>query len=159
MVPPEPSGTKMPKPMSVTVTLVHGTILLPFKLMSFLYKRRPWIDENSEFARKLSQEAEKHGISLSIHPFYWSGANSVIHRYNAALRLSEKLRSERKEFPVSVQLVVAHSRGGNLALSAFQRIADLEPPPLLVTLATPFIQVIPSDVEKERKTLGHIIHG
>src|SRR5262249_27317480 len=119
------------------VTLVHGTQLIPVKRSAL------WSDSRSSFSKQLIALAEQFDADITVTPFNWRGANSIIRRDRAAESLAEFLRHEHGEFPDSIQIVIAHSHGGNLALRAFERLAKVQPLPLLVTLATPFMSITP----------------
>jgi hypothetical protein len=99
----------------------------------------------------LRSELLLKGFSTLITPFFWSGANSIVHRDRGAEALAKHLHEEHLLFPTSLQVVIAHSHGGNLALRALARLGDSIPSlPFLVTLATPFVSVVPVDIDPER---------
>src|SRR5262249_38423787 len=85
------------------------------------------------------------GISLTTTPFLWSGANSIIERYRASIKLAREIRRDRHLYPEAVQLIIAHSHGGNVALRALAQLAAAERLPFLVSLATPYLDVVPRD--------------
>ncbi|MGC2318534.1 MAG: hypothetical protein WA615_18900 [Bradyrhizobium sp.] len=98
--------------------------------------------------------AELHDISHKITPLLWSGENSIFVRDEAAHVLAEHLSAEHTEQPQATQLVIAHSHGGNIALRAFHHLQQRDASqssgadsanPLVVTLATPFIEVHQAD--------------
>jgi len=97
-----------------------------------------WFAEGSEFRTRLTAALSKHGLSVQISPFNWSGANSVRARDNAARMLSEHLRTKQSEHPGCKQVVIAHSHGGNVALRALDGIGDQI---FLITIATPFVEL------------------
>jgi hypothetical protein len=93
-------------------------------------------------------------IPHKITPLLWSGANSVFVRDKTAQRLAEHLSVEHAEHPQAIQLVIAHSHGGNIALGALHHLHQRDASqvggadtanPLVVTLATPFVEVHPAD--------------
>src|SRR5262249_17519058 len=68
--------------------------------------------------------------------------------------LAKHLVAEHAEHPQATQLVIAHSHGGNIALRALYLLRKRDasqfcgaelPTPLVVTLATPFLEVQPAD--------------
>jgi hypothetical protein len=137
----------------VRITLVHGTwgrLALPRPWRSG--KRTPfWFDQDSRFSEQLRSELQRNGFSPYITGFPWSGTNSIMHRDRGAEDLAKYLREEHLRFPMSLQVVIAHSHGGNLALRALVRLVDLAPTlPFLVTLATPFVSVVPADLDPKR---------
>ena len=83
-----------------------------------------------------------------------------MHRERAAERLADDLRCEHKDYLHSIQIVVAHSHGGNLALRAFDGLAK-NSLPLLVTLATPFVSVVatPLTAVRRQATTNVVLFG
>jgi hypothetical protein len=153
------------------ITLVHGTWprgLFP-RLSRFkkrvweLMRRQPsgppppfWFEEGSPFFARLNTELGD--IFHKITPLPWSGANSIFVRDKTAHRLAEHLSAEHAEHPQAAQLIIAHSHGGNIALRALHllhqpdgsRLCDADGAnPLVVTLATPFIEVQHADFGDE----------
>ena len=111
-----------------------------------------WFEDGSPFLARLS--AELHDIPHKITPLLWSGANSIFVRDEAAHVLAEHLSAEHTEHPQATQLVIAHSHGGNIALRALHHLQQRDASqacgadranPLVVTLATPFIEVHQAD--------------
>ena len=149
------------------ITLVHGTWprgLFPrfarFKKWVWeLIRRQPsgppppfWFEEGSLFLARLSTELGC--IPHKITPLLWSGANSIFVRDKTARCLAEHLSAEHDEHRQATQLVIAHSHGGNIALRALHLLhqpdgsrlcASDGANPLVVTLATPFIEVQHAD--------------
>jgi hypothetical protein len=149
------------------ITLLHGTWprglfprLARFKKRVWeLIRRKPsgppppfWFEEGSPFLARLSTELG--GIPHRITPLLWSGKNSIFVRDETAHRLAEHLSAEHAEHRQATQLVIAHSHGGNIALRALHhlhqpdgsRLCDSDGAnPLVVTLATPFIEVQHAD--------------
>jgi hypothetical protein len=110
-----------------------------------------WFEEGSPFFARLSDELGD--IPHKIAPLLWSGANSIFVRDKTAHVLAEHLSAEHAEHPQASQLIIAHSHGGNIALRAIhhlkQRKGSSSCPesanPLVVTMATPFVEVYPAD--------------
>ena len=150
------------------ITLVHGTWPRGLLPRIFLFKKRVWelarlqrpgppppfwFEEGSPFLTRLNTELGD--ISHKIWPLPWSGANKVFVRDETAHRLAEHLSAEHAERPQATQLVIAHSHGGNIALRALHHLrqrfdshlqgADAANP-LVVTLATPFIEIHQADL-------------
>ena len=136
------------------ITLVHGTWPHGFFRTFFWTPRRRhrsplWFEDGSPFLSRLSTEL--HDIPHKITPLLWSGANSIFVRDKAAHVLAEYLLAEHAEHPQATQLVIAHSHGGNVALRALHHLEQRDVSqscadsanPLVVTLATPFIEVHP----------------
>jgi hypothetical protein len=128
-------------PHQLLITLVHGTWG-----RAFFWRRPLWFEDGSLFFARLSKEL--HDIPHKITSLPWSGANSVFVRDKFAQVLAEQLATQHAENPQATQLVIAHSHGGNIALRALHRMqsdgADAVNP-LVVTLATPFVEVHPAD--------------
>jgi hypothetical protein len=115
-----------------------------------------WFEEGSPFLARLS--AELRDIPHKITRLLWSGENSISERDKIAHVLAEHLSAEHAEHPQATQLVIAHSHGGNIALHALYRLHQLDgsrlceadsATPLVVTLATPFIEVQHADFGPE----------
>jgi len=135
------------------ITLVHGTWGRGFFPRRQRQNRRPlWFEEGSPFLTRLSTELRD--IPHKITPLLWSGANSIFVRDETAQHLAEHLSAEHGDHPQATQLVIAHSHGGNIALRALHHLHQHDASrscgaesasPLVVTLATPFIEVQHAD--------------
>jgi hypothetical protein len=134
------------------ITTVHGTWGRGF-FAGQRQNRRPWFGEDSSFLDRLIEELGD--IPHKITPLLWSGANSIFVRDKTAHVLAEHLAAEHIQHPLATQLVIAHSHGGNIALRALYLLRKRDasrscgaklPTPLVVTLATPFIEVQPADL-------------
>jgi hypothetical protein len=149
------------------ITLVPGTWprglfprLFRFKqrVRELTRRRQPWepppfwFEEGSHFLARLS--AELHDLPHKITLLPWSGANSIRARDEAAHDLAKYLSAEHAEHPRATQLIIAHSHGGNVALHALH-LQERDAPrgygpddvnPLVVTLATPFIEIHRADL-------------
>jgi hypothetical protein len=101
-----------------------------------------WFDQGSVFRSSLHEQFEERAINafIEIHP--WSGENSIVERNGAATKLVERLREQKSRSPNSLQAIVAHSHGGNVALRAMHLMGDAGKYPIVVTIATPFLQVV-----------------
>jgi hypothetical protein len=131
------------------ITLVHGTWGRGFFPQRQRRDRPPfWFEEGSLFLARLSTELGD--IPHKVKPLLWSGANSIFERDKTAHALAEHLSTEHAEYPQAVQLAVAHSHGGNIALRALHHLQQRDSSqlggadaanPLVVTLATPFIEI------------------
>src|SRR5262245_5826526 len=133
------------------VTLVHGTwprggLRDVFPTLSHgRWPRDPkrlWFTDSSDFRDRLAGALGKYGFSTQISSFLWSGANSVRERDNAARELVEHIRATQLEHIDSVHVIVAHSHGGNVALRALDRLDATSGKVFLVTLATPFVEIL-----------------
>src|SRR5262249_26121263 len=154
------------------ITLVHGTWPLGFfrtffpRIVRFKQRVREltrhqrrgpppfWFEEGSHFLAHLTTELGD--ISYKIKPLRWTGENSIVKRDETAYVLAEHLSAEHAENPqAATQLVIAHSHGGNIALRALHHLHQRDayrscgaemPTPLVVTLATPFVEVHHADL-------------
>jgi len=143
------------------ITVVHGTWprgLFPkiarFKQwVRWLMRRKRlgpppfWFEEGSPFLARLS--TEPRDIPHKIKALPWCGANSIFIRDKIAVELAEDLSAEHAEHPQATQLIIAHSHGGNIALRALHHLKEHSVAqaanPLIVALATPFIEVQHAD--------------
>jgi len=137
------------------ITLVHGTwprnvwrdvFLTPFygKWPTRSFPRSLWFADGGEFGNRLCAGLSKCGISARISPFLWSGANSVREREKAAQELAEHIRAKQFDHPGSIQLVIAHSHGGNVALRALDQPSVTGDEIFITTIATPFVEILPT---------------
>jgi hypothetical protein len=136
------------------ITLVHGTWPQGFFRTFFWMPRRRhpsplWYEDGSPFLARLSTEL--HDISHKMRRLRWTGANSIRIRDETAQVLAEHLSVEHAEHPQATQLVIAHSHGGNIALRALHHLKQRDASqssaePLVVTLATPFVEVHHADL-------------
>jgi hypothetical protein len=107
--------------------------------------------KGSPFLARLG--AELGDIPHKITPLLWSGENSLYERDRTAHVLTERLSAEHAAHPQATQLVIAHSHGGNIALRALGHLKQCNTSgscaeranPLVVTLATPFVEVHHAD--------------
>lgn len=148
------------------ITLVHGTWGRGF----FPKREEPsarlgngtlWFEEGSPFLVRLNTELKD--ISHQSKALLWSGKNAIFEREKAAQVLAEYISTEHLDRPEATQLIIAHSHGGNIALRALQHLTTLDASkldgadraPLVVTLATPFIEIHEADLGN-RPTLVRI---
>jgi hypothetical protein len=148
--PQEPREAPMSTRPELLITLVHGTWgrgFLPWlRVSAGLF----WFENGSNFRAKLSNSLKERAIAHSIRPFLWSGANSIFHRDNAAYELAKHLAAERTANPHAMQMVIAHSHGGNVAFRAMHYLKSFKSShclnlqqchPLIATMATPFMEI------------------
>jgi hypothetical protein len=137
------------------ITLVHGTwprnvwrdvFLTPLygKWPTRSFPRSLWFADDSEFRNRLRAGLSKRGLSARISPFLWSGANSVRERDKAAQKLAEHIRAKQFDHPGSIQVVIAHSHGGNVALRALDQPGVTGDEVFITTIATPFVEILPT---------------
>ena len=93
---------------TLVVTLVHGTWAA----------NAAWLRADSVLCRSLL-EAFPDQV-LRFVPFRWSGHNSVSARFRAGQALAEKLSAMQREWPEARHVLVGHSHGGFVALSALR---------------------------------------
>jgi len=118
------------------VLLVHGT-----------WTKGAWTHAGSEFRARLASKLSTAGYDARIEAFPWSGGNSAQARESSDIFLAEHFRKheedDRSDRPC---LVIAHSHGGNVVVSAMRRRV-LEFPDtrfrLGVCMATPFLTKAP----------------
>ncbi len=141
------------------ITTVHGTWGRGFFPRRQQHNRQ-WFGEESPFLDRLI--AELGDIPHQITPLLWSGENSIFERDKTAHVLAERLSAEHAEHRQATQLVIAHSHGGNIALRALyllqkrdaSRLCGAEmPTPLVVTLATPFVEVQHADFRVDQTSI------
>lgn len=99
-----------------------------------------WFNDGSAFRERLNAELANKNIEVQIECVSWSGANSVLARAAAVPELRDLLCRKPQNSP---NVVIAHSHGGNIAMQAIGGMGAQGANVLLVTLATPFLKVIP----------------
>jgi len=122
------------------LTLVHGTwgrgVLCPSG-------DAPWTSDSSALCRSLR---DRLGPDLIFRRFRWSGANSHTARVKGAEELRDHLREGLECWPVATHIVIAHSHGGNVALSAMEASNLQERVAGVACVATPFISARERDI-------------
>jgi len=114
------------------VTLVHGTWLRGFLDLDSTI---PWYREKSDLCKELARQ------DTLIYRFSWSGANSVAARFKAATKLTEEVSPLLSKYATATHVIVAHSRGANVALLALQDSAIAARTASMVSLSAPFVRV------------------
>ncbi|MBO1906570.1 hypothetical protein KHP60_15995 [Microvirga sp. 3-52] len=102
-----------------------------------------WFEEGSGFCKDIIGQVNSPIVWV---PFSWSGNNSFLSRRTAAIELAERLRLWFRERPNARHIVIAHSHGGTVAISACNILANSDDPlPEIITLATPFTRIFIAD--------------
>jgi hypothetical protein len=105
----------------------------------------PWWQEDSAFAKLVSELSPAEDRPVKVEPFEWSGLNSEAARRAAGSALLAKLRD--LEARGETYSVVAHSHGGSVVswalLEAARRKIDLAGLHKWVTVGTPFVELRP----------------
>jgi hypothetical protein len=125
---------------NVVVTLVHGTwgrFRLPFS-------GPLWFETGSPFVQRLTEELQAVGLNSAISQFLWSGANSLLARSDAAIDLAGLLSKQERKHAGALQVIVGHSHGGSVCLLSLRQLWP-DSNPAVVTLATPFMEVVRSE--------------
>jgi hypothetical protein len=153
---PTSSSTITPAPPDrphkrLVVWLVHGTWprgVFSAKWPATSPTGRPiWSQSGSAFNDDLKDQLSAHGFDAEIVPYVWSGANSALERDEAARSLAIRLQEEADKGALNV--VVGHSHGGNVALTAAAQYVTKPIEILVATLATPFIDLHPKAAKGE----------
>ncbi|MGZ2257697.1 esterase/lipase family protein [Roseobacter sp. A03A-229] len=119
-----------PTDADASVFLVHGTFA----------RGAAWTQPGSPL-----RDAVARGVGgpVAFHNILWSGRNSVAARRAASDDLQQAVARSLKRHPDRRHLVVAHSHGGNIAMQALSRSADLRARCQLICLSTPFLVLRP----------------
>jgi pimeloyl-ACP methyl ester carboxylesterase len=112
---------------TLVVTLVHGTWA----------RNAAWLREDSLLCRAIL--AAFPDQVLRFVPFRWSGHNSVSARFRGAQTLAAKLGAMRREWPEARHVLIGHSHGGFVALSALRGATLDERICGVACLSTPFL--------------------
>ena len=112
---------------TLVVTLVHGTWAA----------NAAWLRADSVLCRSIL--AAFPDQVLRFVPFRWSGHNSVSARFRAGQALAEKLSTMQREWPEARHVLIGHSHGGFVALSALRGATLDERICGVACLSTPFL--------------------
>ena len=115
------------------VSLVHGTWA----------PRAPWTLPGSTLREKLKADLRDLGaedVEFADPPFQWTGRNVHEDRRAASVLLQKRLEDQLATQNPPIQVIIAHSHGGNIALKALGLSPAVCRNTLLVTLATPFLR-------------------
>ena len=125
------------------LTLVHGTWGRGFLCPS---GDAPWTSDTSALCGAL-----RDGIApdLAFRRFRWSGRNSHTARFKAARELCDYLQDGLDRWPKAAHFVIAHSHGGNVALSALATSNLRGKVAGVVCLATPFLAAQERDIGQD----------
>ena len=121
------SGSPTPRPVKrlVHVYLVHGTWGRGFRGGKTLLGRprsQPiWSEPGGYFHDDLKDVLAGRDLDVRMHPVNWPGSNSVLERDGVAKWFGKLLDDHAERDVGCVQLVIAHSHGGNIALEAARR--------------------------------------
>ena len=119
-----------PVPMDVIITLVHGTWA----------PNAEWTRDDSPL--RTTVMGEFPGKRLGFHVLEWSGGNNICAREEAAEQLVADLRALAARHPEAMQVVAAHSHGGNVLMYAMRQAPDLHALVSgIICIATPFLHV------------------
>lgn len=110
----------------VVVTIVYGT----FGWFA------AWTKDGSLLRRRL---LEAFGGRVRFERVDWPAFNSFSARRTGAERLIRSIESSRAAWPGAKQVVIAHSHGGNVALSATRHFSAGDQVDAIVCMATPFL--------------------
>jgi hypothetical protein len=150
-----------------TVIIVHGTWAAPetgkdrwyypsnrLRVEGFVAKLDAALQKRGSMARCWAHCGEDSNLC-----FHWSGENSWVARTRAADALGDYVVKLRKEGWLCH--IVAHSHGGNVVVEAIPKlIAHLEhsvPLGRLVTLGTPFMDVITPVLDKDKRRQNNLL--
>jgi hypothetical protein len=120
-------------PPEFVIHTVHGTF-------GKYGKRAKWIYATSAFCKYLHEQL---GWRVRIEPFEWDGKNLFESRQAAAADLRKRLAEKTDVYSDAKHVVIAHSHGGNVAMSAIatdELAADVLG---VATLGTPFLTAEP----------------
>jgi hypothetical protein len=128
---------------SLEMTFVHGTWGRGF--FPRRREKKRWFEPGGPFRKQLESALRDAGFpTVQSAAELWSGSNSIRERDRAARSLAKRLKGQREQAPQALRLVVAHSHGGNVAARAFAYMDGDHRGIILVTLATPFLELFPS---------------
>src|SRR5205807_1376808 len=110
-------------------------------------RNAPWTRDDSKLCTGLRAAL---GGGVCFRPFSWSGRNSTIDRAAASEALAKQIAADVRQYPSARQFVIAHSHGGNFALSAVADAGLVDSITGVVCLATPFLVFRKRDLGKDR---------
>jgi hypothetical protein len=129
-------GSLEADPVRYLVTLVHGTFA----------RNAPWTHDDSKLCTGLRAA---FGGGVCFRRFPWSGRNSASDRAEASEALAKQIADDVCQYPSARQFVIAHSHGGNFALSAVANAGLVDRIAGVVCLATPFLVSRKRDLGKD----------
>lgn len=107
--------------------LIHGTWA----------PRAQWIQPGSALRSRV--ESALGPGRVRFEPFAWSGRNRISARREATLRLRVEMERSLARWPGVAHYIIAHSHGGNIALSACDSAALANRVAGVICLSTPFL--------------------
>lgn len=119
--------------------LVHGTFA----------RDADWVNDPQS---PLRQRLEKLG-DVEFEIFKWTGGNTDADRFAGAEDLQQAIRPVVQQSPGAKHFIIGHSHGGNVILRALDGFSDAAHIDGVVTLATPFINCQPRDLDQLMKKL------
>jgi hypothetical protein len=105
------------------ITLVHGTFA----------SKATWTANDSLLCQRLTLAHP----NIKFTRFIWSGANSALSRTEAVISLRKQLEESVAQNATAQHVVISHSHGGNIAMSAAASVPGVR----VVCLSTPFIVI------------------
>lgn len=129
---------------TVVVLLVHGTWSANAR----------WMRHDSALCHSI-RAALPHE-TLHFVQFRWSGRNSISARHKAAKAFGTLVMESRSKWPLAKHIVVAHSHGGAVALSAF--LTSSAAVDGIACLSTPFL-IGQTTVAKHNRPAGAFSHS
>jgi hypothetical protein len=130
---PATPGPTPSNPLAVAF-LIHGTWA----------PNARWTWSGSPLRRKV--EAVVGEGRVRFESFAWSGHNRIFARRDAALRLRGELDRSLEHWPGVPHYLIAHSHGGNIALSALESASMADRIAGVICLSTPFLQARTRDL-------------
>ena len=125
------------------VVLVHGTWGRGFIPRPGRSSRPRWFERGSPFRETLHAALLARRITLeTTEQVEWSGSNAFGEREHAAVLLAGHLDRLHEADPGTTRLVIGHSHGGNVCLRAFAHLGRPADGIRVVTLATPFVELL-----------------
>lgn len=112
---------------TILVILIHGTWSPHAK----------WMQNDSNLCNSIQKALPNDNVKFVA--FRWSGRNSVSARFKAGEELSKLLNELCKGYPQARQIIICHSHGGSVALSALRHELENMAVIGVICLSTPFL--------------------
>ena len=90
----------------VAVVTIHGTFA----------REATWVNKNSAICKAIVTAFSTINLTCHIHPYRWSGQNTINARRKASIGLKQHIRSLKNSSKYGKIYVVSHSHGSTVAV-------------------------------------------
>jgi len=116
----------------IAITCVHGTY-------GRSRSQSAWYRKTSPIVREIASRATSKKFTIEHGYVEWSGCNSSLARRKGAQLVRKRLMRVANDGSFAYHIIIAHSHGGNVALTALDHSRLNGPETHLICLSTPFL--------------------